>query len=288
MPIPPTGVDGILYGVTPPPAYSPKANLRFEAGGGVREVYALLLAAFGAQGWWPVTPSGKYLPVYTPGSYGPPSESGMFEICAGALLTQNTSWKNVEKALTALNRARLLSPEKIKACTAGRLARLIRPSGYYRRKAARLKGFCAYILREHPEGLKKWFSAAQRRTLRAELLSLKGIGPETADSIALYAAGKTNFVIDAYTRRIGRRSGFGRFVAEGTPQLRCPHGDLSYGDWQAFFQANLPLNVKIYNEYHALLVKLGKDFCKKKEPLCNGCPLRRLCKRNVTAQVDRL
>jgi len=195
----------------------------------------------------------------------------MFEICAGALLTQNTSWKNVEKAIAALNRARLLSPEKIKACPGARLARLIRPSGYYRQKAARLKGFCAYILRKHPEGLKKWFSAALRRTLRAELLSLKGIGSETADSIVLYAAGKACFVIDAYTKRIGQRLG----VA----------GDLSYDDWQAFFQANLPPNAKIYNEYHALLVKLGKDFCKKREPLCDGCPLKKGCA--FYAETDR-
>ena len=235
-----------------------------QAGRRVREAYALLLAAFGAQGWWPVTPSGEYLSVYTPGFYGPLSEDGMFEICAGALLTQNTSWKNVEKALTALNRARLLSPEKIKACPARRLARLIRPSGYYRRKAGRFKDFCSYILREHPEGMKKWFSAAQRGALRAELMSLKGIGPETADSIALYAAGKPCFVIDAYTKRIGQKLGIG--------------GNPSYGDWQKLFQANLPPSVKMYNEYHALLVKLGKDFCKKREPHCNdGCPLRNLC-----------
>ncbi|OGR46613.1 MAG: hypothetical protein A2X34_05195 [Elusimicrobia bacterium GWC2_51_8] len=218
------------------------------------------MAAFGPQGWWPV---GWNKPLYRPGFYGPISENEIFEICAGAILTQNTSWKNVEKALAALHAADTTSPEKINVCPAGKLGRLVRSSGYYRQKAGRLKGFCCYILRKHPEGLKKWFSAAPRQTLRGELLSLKGIGPETADSIALYAAGKAGFVIDSYTKRISQRLGFA--------------GELSYEDWQALFEANLPPNAGTYNEYHALLVKLGKEFCKKRKPLCNGCPLGKMC-----------
>ncbi|MCX5786345.1 MAG: endonuclease III domain-containing protein [Elusimicrobia bacterium] len=264
-----------------------------EAGGGVRKTYSLLLAAFGPQGWWPVgwdtprpfgqenkvshpaynlrrrqiTPKERGKPLYRPGFYGRLSENEIFEICAGAILTQNTAWKNVEQALAALNAARITSPEKIYACPAGKLGRLIRSSGYYRQKAGRLRDFCAYVLRKHPEGLEKWFSASNCLALRAELLALKGIGPETADSMVLYAGGKPCFVIDAYTKRIARRLGIG--------------GELSYEGWQELFQANLPANVKIYNEYHALLVKLGKDFCGKREPRCSGCPLRRMC--NSTA-----
>ena len=244
-----------------------KAELRTEAAGFVGRCYSLLLAAFGQQGWWPV---GWGKPVYRPGFYGRLPENEAFEICTGAILTQNTAWNNVEKALVALNAARMTSPEKINACSAGRLGRLIRSSGYYRQKAGRLKGFCAYILRQHPEGVNKWFSASDCLALRAELLSLKGIGPETADSMVLYAAGKPSFIIDAYTKRAGQRLGIGE--------------DLSYEGWQKLFQANLPANVKIYNEYHALLVKLGKNFCRKRGPRCSGCPLRRMCNSSANSK----
>ncbi|HAH30933.1 MAG TPA: endonuclease [Elusimicrobia bacterium] len=248
---------GVKNSLSSPSPLSPSPSTLAFLG----EVYALLLAAFGPQGWWPV---GWDAARYRRGFYGRPSEAEIFEICAGAILTQNTAWINVEKALAALKGAGAVSPGKICAIPAGRLGQLIRSSGYYRQKAGRLKGFCAYILRKHPEGLAKWFSAAPREALRAELLSLKGIGPETADSMSLYAAGKPCFVIDAYTKRIGRRLGIG--------------GDLSYEGWQTFFQAELPPNVKIYNEFHALLVKLGKEFCRKSEPRCSGCPLGRLCR----------
>jgi len=192
----------------------------------------------------------------------------MFEICAGAILTQNTSWKNVELAIAALNRARLLSPGKMAACRLERLQRLIRPSGYYRQKAARLKGFCAYIVRNHPEGLEKWFLGARGLALRAELLSITGIGPETADSITLYAAGKPSFIIDAYTRRIGERLGLHRFLDTGKEP---------YSAWKELFESNLAPDVKMYNEYHALLVELGKKFCGKRAPFCGRCPVKALC-----------
>ncbi|MDQ7771894.1 MAG: hypothetical protein RDU13_00075 [Elusimicrobiales bacterium] len=189
----------------------------------------------------------------------------MAEICAGAILTQNTAWTNVEKALAGLSGAGLLpgAGDKIAACPLPRLARLIRPSGYYRQKARRLRDFFARAAREHPAGLARWFRSSRAAALRAELLSYKGVGPETADSIVLYAAGLPSFVVDAYTRRIGSRLGLGR------------GGD--YERWKSMFEAGLPRRPEIYNEYHALLVRLGKDFCRKSSPLCGGCPLSGEC-----------
>lgn len=191
----------------------------------------------------------------------------MFEICAGAILTQNTAWTNVKKALASLNEGGLLSPEKIAACPLPRLERAVRSSGYFRQKARRLKEFCRRASREHPEGFAAWFSAASAADLRAELLSYKGVGPETADSMALYAGGKAGFVIDAYTRRAGERAGLA--------------GGLSYDGWKALFERSLPPDVKLYNEYHALLVRLGKDFCRKTKPLCPKCPLNSVCAKNI-------
>ena len=187
----------------------------------------------------------------------------VFEICAGAILTQNTAWANVEKALHGLFSEGVISPARLAACPPGRLAALIRPSDYYKQKAARLKGFFRRALREHPEGLRRWFSAAPAAELRAELLSYEGVGPETADCMALYGGGKLTFVIDAYTRRAGERLGL--------------DGGGDYASWKALFERNLPPDVKMYNEYHALLVRLGKEFCKKRNPLCADCPLRRVC-----------
>lgn len=187
----------------------------------------------------------------------------MFEICAGAILTQNTAWRNVERALMALGSDGLLSPEGIASAGRARLHRALRPSGYYRQKAGRLRDFCRYLLKERPEGLAAWFSGDTAR-LREELLALKGIGPETADSMLLYAAGKPKFVIDAYTRRIFARLGF-------------PDRKEDYARWQRLFEEALPPDTRIYNEYHALLVALGKDRCKKASPLCGGCPLKGGC-----------
>jgi endonuclease-3 related protein len=204
-------------------------------------------------------------PAYSPGRYGPVREAAIFEICAGAILTQNTAWSNVEKALGGLFSAGIDSPARLAGCPLGRLARLIRPSGYYKQKSARLKEFFSRSIREHPEGLGKWFAAAPAKDLRAELLSYKGVGPETADCMALYGGGKLSFVIDAYTRRAGERLGL--------------EGGAGYAAWQELFERNLPPDVKMYNEYHALLVRLGKDFCKKTKPLCGSCPLRRVCEK---------
>lgn len=220
-----------------------------------------MLEAFGPQGWWPVSSSaGKFAD-----NYGPMSGPAIFEICTGAILTQNTAWANVEKALGGLFSAGINSPARLAACPLPRLAALIRPSGCYKQKAARLKAFFRRALKEHPEGPRKWFAAAPAAKLRAELLSYKGVGPETADCMALYGGGKPAFVIDAYTRRAGERLGF----IAGT----------DYASWKELFERNLPSDVKMYNEYHALLVRLGKDFCKKTKPLCGSCPLRRICEK---------
>lgn len=186
----------------------------------------------------------------------------MFEICAGAILTQNTAWRNVERALSALAAEGLLSPAGIAAADSARLCRALRPSGYYRQKAGRLRDFCRYLVKVRPEGLAAWFSGDTER-LREELLALKGVGPETADSMLLYAAGKPKFVIDAYTRRIFARLGF--------PDRK------GYADWQLLFEGALPPDARLYNEYHALIVALGKDHCKKTAPLCGKCPLGTLC-----------
>ncbi|PJA15604.1 MAG: endonuclease [Elusimicrobia bacterium CG_4_10_14_0_2_um_filter_56_8] len=233
----------------------------------LKQIYTRLLKAFGPQGWWPVTPPGKTSPVYFPGFYGRPSERTAFEICAGAILTQNTAWANAERALQALNSSGLLSPAKIAGSPLPRLEHAVRSSGYFRQKARSLKAFCRRSLREHPEGFRKWFSSAAAGSLRAELLSYKGVGPETADCILLYAAGKPGFVVDAYTRRAGERLGLGR--------------GLSYDAWKYLFEKGLPSDVKLYNEYHALLVKLGKDFCKRTKPQCTGCPLNITCAKLI-------
>ncbi len=238
-----------------------------KAASAIKHVYSLLSEAFGPQGWWPVTPAGKNSSVYRPGFHGPLSDAAIFEICAGAILTQNTSWKNVQKAMEALAAAGMLSQGNIAACPLPRLAGLVRPSGYYRRKADKLRAFSRRALKEHPEGLKSWFGAAGADELRRELLSYSGVGPETADCMALYGGGKLSFVIDAYTRRIGSRLG-----------LAGPDG-LSYDSWKGLFERSLPPDVKMYNEYHALLVKLGKDFCRPRAPFCRACPLAAVCKR---------
>lgn len=205
---------------------------------GVFEYYEALISAFGPQGWWP----GE-----TP-----------IEVVVGAILTQNTAWTNVEKAIGNLKRASSLSYNALHRLPEEDLATLIRPAGYFNVKAKRLKSFLNHVSLCHGN-LKKFLSLPAER-LRAELLSINGIGPETADSIILYAANETEFVVDAYTRRIFARHGF--FKA-----------DASYNEMKAFFTANLPKDKTVFNEYHALIVKTGKDFCKTRSPLCETCPL---------------
>jgi len=206
----------------------------------LERIYALLETAFGPQGWWP----GR-----TP-----------LEISVGAILTQNTNWSNVARAIRALRKARCLSFAALKRVPEKRLARLIRPAGYFNMKARRLKHFVRYLDRRYGGS----FARMRRRpgpALREELLAVNGIGPETADSILLYALGKPVFVVDAYTRRILGRH---RLVA----------ADADYDRLQAVFTENLPARVPLFNEFHALIVRLGKDYCKKTKPRCHVCPLR--------------
>ncbi|MBN1621572.1 MAG: endonuclease III domain-containing protein [Endomicrobiales bacterium] len=226
------------------------------------EIYKKLYNFFGPQGWWPTTNRGSLKPGYFPLFYKDRTGKEKFEICAGAILTQNTSWKNVEKAIVNLNKAKALDVKVINRIAVNKLATLIKPSGYYNQKAKRLKSFVRYFVSGYNGRIGK-FLEKDTNEARRELLSLSGIGPETADSILLYAGNKPVFVVDAYTRRIGRRLGW--FGSEG------------YDSVQIFFQSHLPKSIKIYNEYHALLVALGKDFCRKK-PICRNCPLKQACK----------
>ncbi len=204
-------------------------------------VYRALRHAYGPQHWWPGD---------TP-----------FEVMVGAVLTQNTAWVNVEKAIANLKRERVLTPARLFRLPPRKLASLIRPSGYYNVKAGRLRRLLEFILSHNAGSLKKMF-AAEPSLLRRNLLGVHGIGPETADAILLYAGGKPFFVIDAYTRRIFSRHGF-------------IGPDADYDETQRLFTNNLSRSVRLYNEYHALIVRVGKEHCKKKKPLCLECPLKR-------------
>ena len=219
----------------------------------IKKIYKILLKKFGKQGWWPLSVNG--IPIHKGKS--PYSEKDKFEICVGAILTQNTNWKNVEKAIINLNKAKLINVFKISKVDVRKLAKLIRPSGYYNQKAKNLKIFSNYIVKNYNGKLKLFF---KNKNLRDELLSIKGIGPETADSIILYAAEKPVFVIDAYTKRIFSRMGVCR-------------KDISYDSLQEMFHKNLPKSVSLFKEYHALIVEFGKTFCKSKAR-CDLCFLK--------------
>ena len=181
----------------------------------------------------------------------------------GAILTQNTAWANVEKAIGSLKASRALSLSRIATLPLPRLEKLIRASGFFRQKAGRLQAFARY-LRDHPTFYRQLKGGGNLHALREQLLSLNGIGPETADSILLYAGDYPVFVVDAYTRRIGQRLGLFRFNG--------------YDDIQAFFQQALPKRSAMYNEYHALLVELAKVYCKRRNPLCEKCPVSATCR----------
>ncbi len=243
----------------------------------IRNYYGVLYHAWGAQHWWPA--------------------ETRFEVIAGAYLTQNTAWTNVERALQNLRRADALSMEGIRKTSLARLERLIRPSGYFRQKAKRLKIFVAFVDKQYASSLDRMFSQPTDG-LREQLLSLNGVGPETADSILLYAGNHPVFVVDAYTRRILDRHGL-------LPQKT------DYEEIRQFFQKALlpvakelehkPVNaipelesgfrgaahppspmstaqrtalVQVYNEMHGLLVGVGKHFCGKSQPQCDMCPLQ--------------
>lgn len=222
------------------------------------QVYSILLRRFGPRGWWPVTPRGGLKPRYHPGVNFKTGEREKFEISIGAILTQNTAWKNVERALENLNRAKLLSPRAITGTRALKLQKIIRPSGFFVQKEIKIRTFCKHLLEKHPEGLGKWLETAPLEDLRQELLGIRGIGPETADSIILYAGRRLKFVVDAYTMRLGERLGWYR--------------NAGYAQVQVFFERRLPRSAKCYQEFHALIVELAKNFCRKK-PECAKCPL---------------
>jgi endonuclease-3 related protein len=205
------------------------------------EMYDLLLSSFGPQHWWPAD---------TP-----------FEMAVGAILTQNTSWKNVERAVENLKRMNKLTVEGISVLPEMELALLIRPSGYFTVKARRLKNYIGHITAGYGGDFSASLTGDTDRK-RAELLSVSGIGPETADSILLYAGGHPTFVVDAYTRRIMARHGF---VSEG----------VGYDELRSLFMDNLPADAALFNEYHALFVAVGKTFCRPKGPRCEECPLMR-------------
>lgn len=207
-------------------------------------VYRRLRRARGPAGWWP--------------------GQDAFEVCVGAILTQNTSWANVEKALAVLRSRGLLSFEKLRAVPARRLAPLIRSSGFFNVKARRLSAFLEFLGREYG-GRVEAMATERPLALRAKLLAVPGIGRETADSIALYAAGRPLFVVDAYTRRVFSRLG----ILEGAEP---------YDHVQSVFMSRLPRRAALYNDYHAQIVLLAKDFCRK-QPLCGRCPLHDLCPR---------
>ena len=201
-------------------------------------VYKTLYKYSGPQKWWPA--------------------KTRFEVIVGAILTQNTAWSNVEKAINNLRKAGLLLPEKIRQIGNRSLARAIRPAGYYNVKAKRLKNLVSFLYSKYGGSIDK-LSSEDTAKLRKALLSVNGIGPETCDSIMLYALGKKIFVIDAYTKRIFSRHGF--FKESG-----------DYYFIQKYFMDNLPKSKRLYNEYHALIVRLAKEFCKTK-PSCKYCPL---------------
>ncbi len=203
------------------------------------EVYERLLAAFGPQLWWP--------------------GDSPFEVLVGAVLVQNTAWRNVERAIENLREAGLMEPRALYAVPEQELAELIRPAGYYQVKARRLRNLLKLIVEQYDGSLEAMFRT-DLATLREELLGVSGIGPETADAILLYAGSLPTFVVDTYTHRILARHGWIGYEAE-------------YHEIKDYFEASLPADAALYNEYHALLVRLGKDYCRKTAPKCEACPL---------------
>lgn len=207
--------------------------------GFIRKAYKILYRAYGPQGWWPA--------------------ATRFEVIVGAILTQNTSWSNVEKAIANLKAAGALSAASLRRMPSEKLAQLIRPSGYYNQKAIKLKNFLAYFFQNY-NGSIKAMAARPMPALREELLAVHGIGPETADSILLYALDKPSFVVDAYTRRILQGHGV---IGEKA----------SYHDIRRLFMDALKPDVYVYNEYHALLVRVAKEHYSGRKKTDGNSPL---------------
>ena len=198
---------------------------------------------FGPQSWWPAECE--------------------FEMIIGALLTQNTSWENTSRAISNLRSAGVLSPRALYSLTDEEIEGLIRPSGYFRQKTGRMKNFLHFLFSGHNGDLEHLL-ALDKDNLRSQLLTIKGIGPETADSIVLYAAGKPSFVVDKYTSRLFSRIGL---VEE----------DATYDEIKHIMEECLPQDTQLFNEYHALIVAHGNRICKKRNPDCSNCPIREEC-----------
>lgn len=204
--------------------------------------YEQLLAAFGPQHWWP--------------------GDSPFEVIVGAVLVQNTAWRNVERAIQNLRDHDVMRPHALYALPTEELTELIRPAGYYQVKTRRLRSLLKFILDEYNGSLDVMFET-EPSTLREQLLSVHGIGPETADAILLYAGGLPTFVVDTYAHRILARHGWIDY-------------DADYHQIKDLFESTLPAEAPLFNEYHALLVRVGKDYCKRSIARCDACPLANL------------
>ena len=211
--------------------------------------YEVMSEALGPMHWWPAE---------TP-----------FEVIVGAILTQSTAWANVEPAIANLRSADLLTPDALLRARTQRLAELVRPSGYFRQKAKKLKAFVRFLHNVYEGSLERMFETPTAK-LRERLLSIHGIGPETADSILLYAGNHPVFVVDAYTHRIFSRHGI-------TDSKR------DYEKVRAMFESSLPQRPELFNEFHALIVNTGKNWCRKQTPRCDDCPLRALLPANAAS-----
>lgn len=210
------------------------------------KIYDKLLNHFGNQKWWPA--------------------DTRFEVIVGAILTQQTSWKNVEKSIKNLKENKVLEPKKMFNLPVNKLESLVKPSGFFKVKSKRLRSFLKFFVENYSGDLDKMFKLSLN-DLRKILLSVHGIGPETCDSILLYAGDKPVFVVDAYTIRL----------CERYPIIKLK----KYEKVRKFFEKNLPKDVNLFKEFHALIVELGKNYCKTK-PLCEECPLKEGCKHEIS------
>ncbi|MBI4219957.1 MAG: endonuclease [Chloroflexi bacterium] len=215
----------------------------------IMEIYSRLLSVYGPQRWWPA--------------------ESPFEVIIGAVLTQNTTWSNVERAITNLKAAGAMSAAELRRRPLDELAAMLRPAGYFNSKARKLRAI-ADFLGGYGDDLGALFRSKPLPDLRREILGIYGVGPETADSILLYAGGLPSFVVDAYTVRILDRLGW-------------PSPGKTYRAVQGKFHEELPADARLFNEFHALFVAHGKQACRKRQPLCAACPLLDLCETGASA-----
>ncbi len=217
-------------------------------------IYNKMYEHFGSRGWWP--------------------GETVFEICVGAILTQSVAWKNVVKAIDNLKDKGLCDLPSMYNCPREEIEKCIVPTMYYRMKAKKLKSFVTHVTEKYRGNLQEML-AKDLPELRKELLAIYGIGPETADSIILYAAEKPIFVVDAYTRRIFSR--LGCFAEEAT-----------YDQMQRYFMDNLPPDTRLYNEFHALIVGVGNKYCGNRKTRCGECPVREFCKHDAAQKTENI